>query len=73
VDAEVRVRIILDPTSGIPILDVRTWRRSPCECSATAFTPTAAGIAIQAQFAEVLCDAIHRAALAAEDPRSDAA
>lgn len=59
IDAEVRVRRIED--GAVPTIDVRMWRRSPAELSADAFLPTAAGVTIEAQFAELLRAVIAKA------------
>ena len=59
VDAEVRVRRVTD--GPVPTIDIRTFRRSPAEVSADAFLPTAAGVTIEAQYAELLLEAIQKA------------
>ena len=45
----------------VPTIDIRTFRRSPAEVSADAFLPTAAGVTIEAQYAELLLEAIQKA------------
>ena len=60
-DAQVFARVLDGGTHGpVPLLDVRTWRRSPADVSEDAFTPTAGGVTIEAQFAPVLLEAIGR-------------
>jgi hypothetical protein len=49
----------------VPRLDIRTFRRSPAEMSADAFLPTAAGVTLEAQFAEELIATIQKARAAA--------
>ena len=62
-DAQVFARLLYGGTHGaVPLLDVRTWRRSPAEVSEDAFQPTAAGVTIKAQFAPLLLEAIGKAA-----------
>jgi hypothetical protein len=64
-DAQVFARVLYGGTHGaVPLLDVRTWRRSPAEVSngPEAFHPTAGGVTVQAQFAPLLLEAIAKAA-----------
>ena len=62
VDAELRVRVLTDDPSGVPVLEIRTYRRAPYELSPKAFKPTDAAVRIQLQFAPVLVEAIKRVA-----------
>ena len=63
VGAEIYARVLDGGTHGtVPLLDVRTWRRSPADLSANAFHPTAAGLTVQAQFGPALLEAIAKAA-----------
>jgi hypothetical protein len=63
IDREIRARLLDGGTHGVvPLLDVRDWRRSPAEVSADAFTPTAAGVTVQAQYVPALLEAIASAA-----------
>jgi hypothetical protein len=67
IDAEVRVRAIQE--EGAPDkLDVRMFRRSPADLSDDAFRPTAAGITLELQFADVLLEQIAKARDAATAP-----
>jgi hypothetical protein len=59
----VRVRRI--DTGSVPQIDARVWKRSPAELSVDAFVPTAAGVSIEAQYAEELIAAIQKARAAA--------
>jgi hypothetical protein len=60
VDAEGRVRVLRD--GPVPLLDIRTFRRSPADVSADAFHPTAAAFTTELQYAEDLAEKILRAA-----------
>ena len=63
IDAAVFARVLDGGTHGaVPVLEVRTWRRSPAEVSDDAFQPTGAGVTVQAQFAAPLLEAIAKAA-----------
>jgi hypothetical protein len=59
VDAEGRVRIIHD--GPVPLLDIRTFRRSPADVSADAFRPTIAAFTLELQYADELIEAIQKA------------
>ena len=63
VDAEGRVRVLRD--GPVPLLDIRTFRRSPADLSADAFHPTAAAFTCELQFAAELISAIEKARVAA--------
>lgn len=56
IDAELRVRVNRDGV--LPVLDIRTFRRSPAEVSADAFHPTAGGVTLDLQYADLLLEAI---------------
>jgi hypothetical protein len=45
---------------AVPAIDIRPFRRSPAEVSTDAFLPTAAGVTIDAQFADLLLEAIEK-------------
>jgi hypothetical protein len=62
-DAGLRVRVLTD--GPVPRLDIRTFRRSPAKMSADAFPPAAAGVTLEAQFAEKLIATIQKARAAA--------
>ena len=68
VDRELRVRVLTDDPSGVPVLEVRTYQRPPYEISPKAFRPTDAAIRVQLQFAPVLLEAVRRVADRASRP-----
>jgi hypothetical protein len=59
VDAEGRVRILRD--GPVPLLDIRTFRRSPADVSAEAFHATASAFTCELQYADELIKAIQKA------------
>jgi hypothetical protein len=65
VDARVFARVLDGETHGaVPVLDLRTFRRSPSEPSDKddAFHPTGAGVTLELRFVPSLLEAIAKAA-----------
>ena len=61
VDAVVFARVLED-TGPVPVLDLRTWRRSPADVSEDAFQPTSQPPVIELQYVPGMLEAIARAA-----------
>jgi len=56
IDRELGVSVSTD--APVPVVQIRTYRRSPCELSDTGFAPTDEPVRLELQFAELLADAI---------------
>jgi hypothetical protein len=67
--SEVRIRVML-AEQGQPVMDLRVFRREMDDFTPEGLRPTSQAITIPLSYSPVLIDAITRAALAFEDPRT---